>query len=370
MTIPFFYSLLAVLNFCFGIVLLLLSILKTKRDLLYLVPVFLLRIIYLIPPAIVIYNIDITWSVWTTGPVRVTIVPLMFLYIKKKFDSNKSIQKADLLHFIPTLIDLLITIPIAALHANEVINHGGFNMKEAMQTIWDGNTYYSILAITGRAIIFLQCIFYFFKLIPIIRKCINYQKSQFSFQNIEYIKWTKILVYVFIVWGIFDGVAIFGAYSIPAILIPMSIIRVIISFYTFIYAILYLDEQSLMIPSAIDIEELNEQKNETDEDWIISFCKLELFLDVNLSLQKTSEMLNIPKYKLTQLIKDAGYDSFYSFVNHFRIKKSKELLLAKPENYVIESIIEQSGFKSRSTFFRVFKEMTHETPGVFIKKNA
>lgn len=61
--------------------------------------------------------------------------------------------------------------------------------------------------------------------------------------------------------------------------------------------------------------------------------------------------------------------SFYSFVNFYRVEKSKVLLKLIPDTYVIESIIEESGFNSRSTFFRVFKEFTGETPGHFLQNN-
>lgn len=92
-----------------------------------------------------------------------------------------------------------------------------------------------------------------------------------------------------------------------------------------------------------------------------------MYLDPELTLQKASTILGILKYKLSLLIQDDGYSNFYSFVNFFRVEKSKLLLKKMPDTHVIESIAKKSGFNSRSTYFRVFKEFAGETPGDFLQ---
>ena len=368
-SVPISYLVIVIVSFCFGVALLLLALIKNKKELHYLYPVFLLNV-HLIAIPLAYLNFDISWSVWITGPFKITIIPLLFLYIKKHFEHDKRLKRKELLHFLPTLLNTLFTIPIAYFHASDVVNHGNFDTQEAMQTIWDGNFYYILTSVTGRSIIFLQSVFYFFRLFPIIKKCIQYQKNQTSYQNANYILWTKLLSYVFIIWAMFDGAAIFGAYSISWLLITITAIRFIIMIFTFLYAVLYINEKSLILPNQEDLIEFDQKQleNKSDEqmDWITEFKKRELYLQPDLNLQTLSEILKIPKYKITQLSQRAGYNNFYTFVNTHRIEKSKLLLMNKPKNYVIESIIENSGFKSRSTFFRVFKEITGETPGHFI----
>ncbi|WP_073170660.1 helix-turn-helix domain-containing protein [Tangfeifania diversioriginum] len=99
---------------------------------------------------------------------------------------------------------------------------------------------------------------------------------------------------------------------------------------------------------------------------IDEFKENEYYLDPDISLQELAGKLNISKHKLSKIIKDEGYDNFYVLINHFRIQKSKILLSKMPNNHVIESVVTESGFKSRSTFYRVFKDSTGLTPKEYI----
>jgi AraC-like DNA-binding protein len=53
--------------------------------------------------------------------------------------------------------------------------------------------------------------------------------------------------------------------------------------------------------------------------------------------------------------------SFTDFINELRIEVSKEYLVTKG-NLTIESIGYESGFNSKSTFFKAFKKFTGITP--------
>jgi AraC-like DNA-binding protein len=167
--------------------------------------------------------------------------------------------------------------------------------------------------------------------------------------------------------GVFDGAAIFGVYQTALGFISWFVFLIINAFFFLLFVLLFSD-QDIAIEVSVNNDLVKEEPSEVKCCWKKQFAELELFLYSDLTLQKTSVELNIPKYRLTQLIREEGFDSFYSFVSHYRVEKSKTLLRKLPDLHVIESVIQDSGFKSRSTFFRVFKEFAGITPGQYIKK--
>lgn len=73
--------------------------------------------------------------------------------------------------------------------------------------------------------------------------------------------------------------------------------------------------------------------------------------------------LNIPEYKIGELLKDNVGMTFKSFLNHTRIEAAK--LYLKNSSYSISEIAYKTGFNSPSSFNRVFKELVKQAPGEF-----
>lgn len=95
-----------------------------------------------------------------------------------------------------------------------------------------------------------------------------------------------------------------------------------------------------------------------------------LFLNHSLTIDQLSQELNVnTKYLSIALNRGMG-KSFPEFVNGYRMEKAKELILSdKIKEYSIDAIAEESGFNSRATFYRIFKEETGTSPLAFRKEN-
>ncbi len=90
------------------------------------------------------------------------------------------------------------------------------------------------------------------------------------------------------------------------------------------------------------------------------------FLDPNLSLQTSSEHLNISVGYLSQIINTLGGVNFSEFINVYRINEAKRLLLNRQfANYTIAAIGLEAGFNSKSAFYTAFKKHTGETPSEY-----
>lgn len=85
------------------------------------------------------------------------------------------------------------------------------------------------------------------------------------------------------------------------------------------------------------------------------------YLDDRLTLQKLAEQIHIPEKKLSALINQHAGQHFFDFINEFRIKAAKRLLVEQPNLTVLE-VLYEVGFNSKSSFYTAFKKETALTP--------
>lgn len=91
-------------------------------------------------------------------------------------------------------------------------------------------------------------------------------------------------------------------------------------------------------------------------------------LDPDLSLQKLAEQSGILPHQLSQVLSQGLGTNFHNLINEARIVEAKAYLSsAKYAHYSIEAIAAAAGFKSRSSFYRLFKTHTGMTPAAFAK---
>jgi len=125
-----------------------------------------------------------------------------------------------------------------------------------------------------------------------------------------------------------------------------------------------------------EIAELKRKKNQQLEvihDDLISkleelFEKQEIYMKQDLTLNSTALALKTNTSYLSGIINQDYECNFSQFVNRYRVEKACEFLSDSKKNiYTIESIGESVGFKSKSVFNQVFKEVTGVNPSTFRK---
>jgi len=83
----------------------------------------------------------------------------------------------------------------------------------------------------------------------------------------------------------------------------------------------------------------------------------------DLDVYALAQQLGISKNHFTQTLNEHLKVNFYEFINGFRIEEAKKLLLDPDySNLSLDGIANESGYKSRTTFFNNFKKMTGQTP--------
>lgn len=87
-----------------------------------------------------------------------------------------------------------------------------------------------------------------------------------------------------------------------------------------------------------------------------------IYLNPDLNMNTLSEMLDIPKHQITEVLNSEIGKNFFKFINEYRVEEVKRMLSDPTNLYSIEAIGYECGFSSKSSFFTVFKNITGMTP--------
>lgn len=109
----------------------------------------------------------------------------------------------------------------------------------------------------------------------------------------------------------------------------------------------------------------------TDFARIIAYIKTEKpYVKTQFSLHDISQALNIPHNRVTNFFNKQLKVPFPTYRNKLRIEHATNLLRSGTHlTTSIEGIAEMSGFKSKSIFYKTFKEAYGTTPVDWIKEN-
>ncbi|WP_289665319.1 helix-turn-helix domain-containing protein [Flavobacterium panacagri] len=140
----------------------------------------------------------------------------------------------------------------------------------------------------------------------------------------------------------------------------------------------FLNNDLAISPDQLHIIENNivEEYRESITADNLYFQKLELlcqeehiYNDSTLNREKVAEKLGISPGYLSQIINTVTGDNFANYINQYRVEAVKEMI-SNPEyeNYNLLAMGLESGFTSKTTFYKAFKKVTGLTPNEY--KNA
>lgn len=91
------------------------------------------------------------------------------------------------------------------------------------------------------------------------------------------------------------------------------------------------------------------------------------YTDSGLTRETFAKALGTNRTTLLLAIKDLGYDSFQDYINKHRIYHFKKLAGINPSESIVKLYL-QSGFVTKSTFYRYFKETEGMLPGEYMAR--
>ena len=91
----------------------------------------------------------------------------------------------------------------------------------------------------------------------------------------------------------------------------------------------------------------------------------EMYLNPGLSVEMLAKEADIPKHHLSELFNAYLGKSFYNLIAEYRIKKAMTLIEERGYSMTIEALAYESGFNSKTSFNKYFKEITGTLPSEF-----
>ena len=94
----------------------------------------------------------------------------------------------------------------------------------------------------------------------------------------------------------------------------------------------------------------------------------QLFKNPRLSAHQLAAHLKVPTHQLTQHINNQYGTNFSQYVNKYRTQEAIRLMRSPlAQKYTLEALATQAGFSSKSSFYKVFKAHTNQTPAAYMK---
>ena len=264
------------------------------------------------------------------------IGPLFLLYCKSVIFKEQSIARSSLIHFLPGLFFLLLTVPFQLT--------GFQNLPEAIAILLFVIFYVHLLAylLVARR--------------QYIRKGINNTSKEIS-------NWLNILFFGLLsIWSVY--VLNLFEDQIPYILAPVV-------YSATVYLITYLAISRNYIRA---VNSIKYQTTSISEAEIITiYAEMEkamqeqqLWLNPKFSLDLLSRHLKAHTQKISLVINTRAGCNFNEYVNRYRVRHAITLMdNPKTALHTIASISFDSGFNSLSSFNHAFKKLTGKTPSAY-----
>ncbi len=98
------------------------------------------------------------------------------------------------------------------------------------------------------------------------------------------------------------------------------------------------------------------------------FEKELIYMNPNLKLGEIATKLNTNSKYLSQVVNNQTGENLIHFVNRYRVEEAKRKIVDENNQHLTTYGIAQTcGFKNKSTFYKVFKEITKMTPKDYIR---
>jgi AraC-like DNA-binding protein len=294
--------------------------------------------------------------------------PLYYLYIYSAFNF-KIVPVKWLYHFIPSiLIAVLMFIITTASSWESYLIYMNNNLYNT-ELIDTKSKILAYLYKGSRGFHMIQIIVYNFLTIRFILKAKTSMNDSFSNLDTYQLRYFYIATISFILLMSIPGFYVTYIGRTPLNTNGMLLFYVCLLF-TFLYLILTIIGL-IQVPSteSIDTElENNEIQNQELKDVEKKlkkyFSKEKPWLNPNLNIWDVAQEIGTNRSYISKVVNENIGCNFNKFVNNYRIKEAKKILLKKPEIPITE-ISELSGFGSLNSFIRTFKESENCTPTKF-----
>ena len=298
------------------------------------------------------------------GSLWYLIAPFIYFHALFLLYPSKPLRFRDVIHLLPLFLHVINIIPF----------YIALNYEEQEQWVASGQEREGWLywLMTSGLVFPVQFLSY----IPYA----SYQLTRFARQNVSRISTTGLnrILITRNVYILFGSVCLAMELLMLTDNLGNSYVIILLSMMALIFGLGYM---ALAKPNALFNQipfrwsyrsrELPDDELNIYEMKLIQHMEDRIFRDPELTLDKLSAAIGLQPRQLSNLIKKKYQKSFPDYLNGIRVEAAKELLRnPKYGHWSILAIGLEVGFSSKSTFNRVFKKLTGDTPSAFLNEKV
>ena len=325
-------------------------------------------------------------------PLMLLLGPFLLFYIRGTLNDTHTLKRLDFAHFLPALINLIGIIPYTLQSFDEkqkiaaTIIHNVDNIVTINTNCFYSATDNFIL----RPVLLIGYVVYCMYLIWEKSSIKDFDKNIPKKQLLISFRWLIILVVsLFFIVSEFLIITYNSIHIKPSIGLINSYPLYILSgvaYCIMCFSLLLFPNILYGIPKRIHLQEAKKPKNQkqiasidegvtSEQDpffdlsaSIKEYLKAEKpFINPNFAISDIALALQVPQNHVSYCINDIMETKFSTLKTDLRIEHAVQLLSGNlKDSFTIEGIAQQSGFKSRASFYSAFKEKTGVTPTEFI----
>ncbi len=286
------------------------------------------------------------------------LMPLLWLFTLKNLKPDFRFRARQLLHFLPALASLVMCLANSPEQRMAAIVH-----EMSGEDTWIGNV--------NTIIIIAQLLVYF----PLIFRYIHHRKREIgnTISDAEWAhkEWIPTLMTLF--------AALFVTVMTCYMIWPRTdawLIQILN-----VVAVVYLVYNAIAHPAmpTADAERgepspgqqmpalSDEQMSEICDRAVGHLDATRAYTNPEITLALLAKEISTPQRNLSRAINTRLGLNFFEFINGMRVEEAKrQLLRLDASGYNIDSVYSECGFRSRSTFFLVFKRTTGLSPAAWL----
>jgi len=301
--------------------------------------------------------------------------PALYLYIYSLSFGQEFEWKKKVVHILPYVVFNVVTFGLYLFYPGSIVIRDGYpHFIIQLSTI--GFVLTNVLAVVSG--------YYTFQSLFILLKYQKMLPDNYSYTERITLNWLKWMVLSLLV--MFVALFLLIKYSTHYGLLTrqnlFAVVGSILSFYVFFVGYFGLRQTAAfrvaVVSGGITDETLKtsyKKSSLTDEKAGLLFQKLKIhmqeqqpYLENELSLVTLARQLELTPNQLSQVINQKAATNFFNFINAYRVEAVKQKLKDPAyAQYAIVAIGYDCGFRSKSSFNKIFKQLVGKTPSEYQK---
>ena len=311
----------------------------------------------------------------STSTITLLIGPVLFLYGRILTSGKSSLNRIDLIHFIPFLASTAYLLPFY-LQSGEAklatVRSGSLDTLVVVLAIVKGVHLLSYFSVTLVAVFRFQA-----------------SRQNLSAPQIRRLAWFTRSLSSLLIIALLSGVLYFSSVADDSTFDTDYLISFLLTLVIYAWVIVAIrDPDTLFIPRIRETVEgalpdadesrrgryetspLDVEKKKKIADRMVALMENEkLYLDPDFRRADLADLLGVSLHHLSEVLNDSLGMNYAEFINSYRLNEVKRTLSDSANDHkTILAVAFEAGFRSKSTFNRIFREQVGVTAREFRKQ--